>query len=190
MQIFSLWCVSPKATGGLNFTTDNVGKILGISGANYAFLQNPLFSTIRASLHELQPLDIASTGTSALRCWPVWFFSYVSDQGLHSLTSFPLKLLFKVLEFISRLISPFHMDINCPSGLSVYGLVSGSLQLMLPNFYFWWVCVIMGVPKRFCFDGIPNPHLSTFSKFLGTDDDNTGTGSKTKAAILPIKSCV
>jgi hypothetical protein len=38
VQIFSLWCVSPKATGGLNFTTDNVGKILGISGANYAFL--------------------------------------------------------------------------------------------------------------------------------------------------------
>lgn len=127
MQIFSLWCVSPKATGGLNFTTNNVGKILGISGANYAFLQNPLFSTRRASLHELPPLDIASTGTSALRCWPVWFFSYFSDQGLHSLTSFPLKLLFKVLEFVSTLILLFHMDINCHSGLSVYGLVSGSL---------------------------------------------------------------
>ncbi len=148
MQIFSLWCVSPKATGGLNFTTDNVGKILGISGANYAFLQNPLFSTRRASLHELPPLDIASTGTSALRCWPVWFFSYVSDQGLHSLTSFPLKLLIKVLEFVSTLISRFHMDINCHSGLSVYGLVSGSLQLMLSNFYFWWVCVMMGCSKK------------------------------------------
>ncbi len=148
MQIFSLWCVSPKATGGLNFTTDNVGKILGISGANYAFLQNPLFSTIRASLHKLPPLDIASTSTSASRCWPVWFFSYVSDQGLHSLTSFPLKSLFNVLEFVSSLILPFHMDINCHSGLSVYGLVSGSLQLMLPNFYIWWVCVMMGCSKK------------------------------------------
>ncbi len=148
MQIFSLWCVSPKATGGLNFTTDNVGNILGISGANYAFLRNPVFSTIRTSLHELPPLDIAPTGTSALRCWPVWFFSYVSDQGLHSLTSFPLKLLFKVLEFVSTLVLPFHMDINCHTGLSVYGLVSGSLQLMLSNFYFWWVCVMMGCSKK------------------------------------------
>jgi hypothetical protein len=112
------------------------------------FCKNPLFSTIRASLHELPPLDIASTGTSALRCWPVWFFSYVSDQGLHSLTSFPLKLLVKVLEFVSILILPFHMDINCHSGLSVYGLVSGSLQLMLPNFYFWWVCVMTGCSKK------------------------------------------
>ncbi len=53
----------------------------------------PVFSTIRASLHELPPVDIAPTGTSALRCWSVWSFSYVSNQGLHSLTSFPLKTI-------------------------------------------------------------------------------------------------
>jgi hypothetical protein len=32
MQIFSLWCVSPTSTGGLSFTTADVGEVLAISG--------------------------------------------------------------------------------------------------------------------------------------------------------------
>jgi hypothetical protein len=32
MQIFSLWCVSPKAKGGLGFTTADVGTLLALSG--------------------------------------------------------------------------------------------------------------------------------------------------------------
>jgi hypothetical protein len=34
MQIFSLWCVSPTSTGGLSFTTADVGEVLAISGTN------------------------------------------------------------------------------------------------------------------------------------------------------------
>lgn len=32
MQIFALWAVSPKITGGLSFTTTDVGNILAVSG--------------------------------------------------------------------------------------------------------------------------------------------------------------
>ncbi|KAL5061931.1 hypothetical protein RYX36_023668 [Vicia faba] len=32
-EVFSLWCVSPPSLGGLNFTTDDVGNVLAISGA-------------------------------------------------------------------------------------------------------------------------------------------------------------
>ncbi|CAK9236620.1 unnamed protein product [Sphagnum troendelagicum] len=32
IEVFSLWCVSPKSTGGLGFTTADVGQILGLSG--------------------------------------------------------------------------------------------------------------------------------------------------------------
>jgi hypothetical protein len=32
IEVFSLWCVSPKANGGLGFTTADVGEILGLSG--------------------------------------------------------------------------------------------------------------------------------------------------------------
>ncbi|ESW05363.1 hypothetical protein PHAVU_011G173400 [Phaseolus vulgaris] len=32
LEVFSLWAVSPQRFGGLNFTTDNVGNVLSISG--------------------------------------------------------------------------------------------------------------------------------------------------------------
>ncbi|CAK9882399.1 unnamed protein product [Sphagnum jensenii] len=32
VEVFSLWCVSPKSNGGLGFTTADVGQILGLSG--------------------------------------------------------------------------------------------------------------------------------------------------------------
>jgi hypothetical protein len=33
VEVFSLWCVSPKSNGGLGFTTADVGEILGLSGS-------------------------------------------------------------------------------------------------------------------------------------------------------------
>ena len=32
LQIFSLWAVSPKKYGGLNYTTTDVGEVLSITG--------------------------------------------------------------------------------------------------------------------------------------------------------------
>jgi hypothetical protein len=32
IQVFSLWCISPRSNGGLSFTTVDVGNVLSISG--------------------------------------------------------------------------------------------------------------------------------------------------------------
>ncbi|KAK4285263.1 hypothetical protein QN277_001989 [Acacia crassicarpa] len=40
-EVFSLWAVSPLELGGLNFTTDDVGDVLSISG--FALLLNQIF---------------------------------------------------------------------------------------------------------------------------------------------------
>ncbi|XP_076901263.1 protein ZINC INDUCED FACILITATOR-LIKE 1-like [Bidens hawaiensis] len=42
-EIFSLWAESPKSLGGLNYTTDNVGTILSISGMGLMFFQTALY---------------------------------------------------------------------------------------------------------------------------------------------------
>lgn len=34
LQVFPLWAVSPLKLGGLNYTTDDVGKVLSISGTS------------------------------------------------------------------------------------------------------------------------------------------------------------
>ncbi|XP_076901272.1 protein ZINC INDUCED FACILITATOR-LIKE 1-like isoform X3 [Bidens hawaiensis] len=42
-EIFSLWAVSPKSLGGLNYTTKDVGTVLSITGAGLLLFQTPLY---------------------------------------------------------------------------------------------------------------------------------------------------
>ncbi|XP_058766676.1 protein ZINC INDUCED FACILITATOR-LIKE 1-like isoform X2 [Vicia villosa] len=42
-EVFSLWCVSPPSLGGLNFTTDDVGNVLAISGLALVIYQLTLY---------------------------------------------------------------------------------------------------------------------------------------------------
>ncbi|KAH1217383.1 Protein ZINC INDUCED FACILITATOR-LIKE 1 [Glycine max] len=42
-EVFSLWAVSPQRLGGLNFTTDNVGDVLSISGLALIIYQLTLY---------------------------------------------------------------------------------------------------------------------------------------------------
>ncbi|CAM6011815.1 unnamed protein product [Sphagnum balticum] len=81
-EIFSLWCVSPKATGGLNFTTDNVGNILGISGFALIIFQILIFPHLANSLGLMMttrvsavlsvPLILAYPIISTLHGWVLW----------------------------------------------------------------------------------------------------------------------
>ncbi|CAK9856127.1 unnamed protein product [Sphagnum jensenii] len=81
-EIFSLWCVSPKATGGLNFTTDNVGKILGISGFALMIFQILIFPHLANSLGLMMttrvpavlsvPLILAYPLIATLHGWVLW----------------------------------------------------------------------------------------------------------------------
>ncbi|KAH9545527.1 hypothetical protein CY35_12G052400 [Sphagnum magellanicum] len=81
-EIFSLWCVSPKATGGLNFTTNNVGKILGISGFALMVFQILIFPHLANSLGLMMatwvpavlsvPLILAYPIIATLHGWVLW----------------------------------------------------------------------------------------------------------------------
>ncbi|KAK9067477.1 hypothetical protein SSX86_014807 [Deinandra increscens subsp. villosa] len=42
-EIFSLWAVSPKSLGGLNYTTVDVGTVLSLTGVGLLFLQSTLY---------------------------------------------------------------------------------------------------------------------------------------------------
>ncbi|XP_076927069.1 protein ZINC INDUCED FACILITATOR-LIKE 1-like [Bidens hawaiensis] len=42
-EVFSLWAESPKSLGGLNYTTDDVGMVLSISGMGLLFFQTALY---------------------------------------------------------------------------------------------------------------------------------------------------
>lgn len=46
MQIFSLWCVSPKAKGGLGFTTADVGTLLALSGTEVFYYYIDIYNLL------------------------------------------------------------------------------------------------------------------------------------------------
>ncbi|QHO04831.1 hypothetical protein HN873_072805 [Arachis hypogaea] len=46
-EVFSLWAVSPRRLGGLNFTTDNVGTVLAISGIAIIIYQLTLYPMVQ-----------------------------------------------------------------------------------------------------------------------------------------------
>jgi hypothetical protein len=81
-EIFSLWCVTPKSTGGLNFTTDNVGKVLGISGFALIVFQILIFPHLANFLGPIMttrlpavlsvPLILAYPGIATLHGWVLW----------------------------------------------------------------------------------------------------------------------
>ncbi|CAM6033384.1 unnamed protein product, partial [Sphagnum compactum] len=81
-EIFSLWCVTPKSTGGLNFTTDNVGKVLGISGFALMVFQILIFPHLANFLGPIMttrvpavlsvPLILAYPGITILHGWVLW----------------------------------------------------------------------------------------------------------------------
>ncbi|XP_050882511.1 protein ZINC INDUCED FACILITATOR-LIKE 1 isoform X6 [Lathyrus oleraceus] len=45
-EVFSLWAVSPRRLGGLDFTTDNVGDVLAISGIGLIVYQLSLYPSL------------------------------------------------------------------------------------------------------------------------------------------------
>ncbi|KAK7322523.1 hypothetical protein VNO77_25907 [Canavalia gladiata] len=46
-EVFSLWAVSPRKLGGLNFTTDDVGNVLAISGLSIIIFQLGIYQSLQ-----------------------------------------------------------------------------------------------------------------------------------------------
>ncbi|RZC64214.1 hypothetical protein C5167_025986 [Papaver somniferum] len=53
-EIFSLWAVSPKKFGGLNYSTDNVGEVLSVTGAGLFLFQLAIFPKVERILGPLK----------------------------------------------------------------------------------------------------------------------------------------
>ncbi|XP_061344199.1 protein ZINC INDUCED FACILITATOR 1-like isoform X2 [Gastrolobium bilobum] len=55
-EVFSLWAVSPRRLGGLNFSTDDVGNVLAISGLAIIIYQVTLYQSVQKAFG---PVSIA-----------------------------------------------------------------------------------------------------------------------------------
>ncbi|KAL2326214.1 hypothetical protein Fmac_025272 [Flemingia macrophylla] len=55
-EVFSLWAVSPQRLGGLNFTTDDVGNVLSITGLSLIIYQLTIYPSVEKAIG---PIGIA-----------------------------------------------------------------------------------------------------------------------------------
>ncbi|XP_054816244.1 protein ZINC INDUCED FACILITATOR-LIKE 1-like isoform X2 [Prosopis cineraria] len=65
-EVFSLWAVSPLELGGLNFTTDDVGDVLSISGFALLFYQIFIYPTMEKACGTINLARIAAVLTMPL----------------------------------------------------------------------------------------------------------------------------
>ncbi|ESW05557.1 hypothetical protein PHAVU_011G189500 [Phaseolus vulgaris] len=85
-EIFSLWAVSPPKLGGLNFTTNDVGNILSISGLALIIYQLTLFPCVEKASGAIGIARISSMlSIPLLQSYP--FIALLSGLALHIVLS-------------------------------------------------------------------------------------------------------
>ncbi|XP_054795512.1 protein ZINC INDUCED FACILITATOR-LIKE 1-like isoform X1 [Prosopis cineraria] len=81
-EVFSLWAVSPLELGGLNFTTDDVGDVLSISGFALLLCQIFLYSPMEKAFGPINLARIAAAlSIPLLQSYP--FIAMLSGFTLH-----------------------------------------------------------------------------------------------------------
>ncbi|KAG5150130.1 hypothetical protein JHK82_017011 [Glycine max] len=71
-EIFSLWALSPLRLGGLNFTTDDVGNVLAISGLAILVFQLTLYRLVQKACGPVALVRIAGVlSIPLLQCYPL-----------------------------------------------------------------------------------------------------------------------
>ncbi|KAE9592773.1 putative major facilitator superfamily [Lupinus albus] len=79
-EVFSLWAVSPRRLGGLNFTTDDVGNVLSISGLALIIYQAILYPFVQKAFGMIGMARISGVRFCKLLCFNVSlfvFFQYI-----------------------------------------------------------------------------------------------------------------
>ncbi|XP_057503409.1 protein ZINC INDUCED FACILITATOR-LIKE 1-like isoform X1 [Actinidia eriantha] len=95
-EIFSLWAESPRRTGGLGFTTDNVGTILAISGCGLLVFQIFVYPFVEKLLGPIMVSRLAGLlSIPLLTCYP-----YMS-----MLTGLSLTLLINCASVLKNIFS-------------------------------------------------------------------------------------
>ncbi|XP_028803350.1 protein ZINC INDUCED FACILITATOR-LIKE 1-like isoform X1 [Neltuma alba] len=83
-EVFSLWAVSPLRLGGLNFTTNDVGNVLSISGFALLMYQLSLYPTVEKACGTVRLAHISGAiSIPLLQSYP--FIALLSGFTLHLL---------------------------------------------------------------------------------------------------------
>ncbi|KAK7343001.1 hypothetical protein VNO80_25962 [Phaseolus coccineus] len=86
LEVFSLWAVSPQWFGGLNFTTDNVGNVLSISGLALIIYQLTIYPYVERASGPISLARISSIlSIPLLQSYP--FIALLSGLALYIVLS-------------------------------------------------------------------------------------------------------
>ncbi|XP_061351058.1 protein ZINC INDUCED FACILITATOR 1-like [Gastrolobium bilobum] len=95
-EVFSLWAVSPRRLGGLNFSTDDVGNVLAISGFALIIYQVTLYQSVQKAFG---PVSIARI--SGVLSIPL----LQSYPFIAMLSGFSLYLVMNIASILANLLS-------------------------------------------------------------------------------------
>ncbi|XP_047161107.1 protein ZINC INDUCED FACILITATOR-LIKE 1-like isoform X1 [Vigna umbellata] len=86
LEVFSLWAVSPQRLGGLNFTTDDVGNVLSISGLSLIIYQIGIYPLVEKAAGPISVARVSSILTiPLLQSYP--FIALLSGLALYVVLS-------------------------------------------------------------------------------------------------------
>ncbi|KAI5406156.1 hypothetical protein KIW84_052771 [Lathyrus oleraceus] len=101
-EVFSLWAVSPRRLGGLNFTTNDVGNVMAISGFAMMIYQLALYPSLQKACG---PVNLARiTGALSiplLQSYP--FMTLLSGSTLYLVLN--IASILRYLMFVSEDLS-------------------------------------------------------------------------------------
>ncbi|KAF5791044.1 hypothetical protein HanXRQr2_Chr09g0390211 [Helianthus annuus] len=104
-EIFSLWAESPKSLGGLNYTTDDVGMVLSITGACLLLSQTTFFPIAERIFGPIMIARISGVLSIPL----LTTYPYIA-----LLTGFMLTFTLNLASIVKNVLSvSFYMKIDC-----------------------------------------------------------------------------
>ncbi|XP_020202502.1 protein ZINC INDUCED FACILITATOR-LIKE 1 isoform X1 [Cajanus cajan] len=94
-EVFSLWALSPRRLGGLNFTTDGVGIVLAISGVAILIYQLTLYRSVQKAYGPITLVRITGVlSIPLLQCYPF----------MTMLSGFTLDLVINIASILKNLM--------------------------------------------------------------------------------------
>ncbi|KAL5148082.1 Protein ZINC INDUCED FACILITATOR-LIKE 1 [Glycine soja] len=98
-EIFSLWALSPLRLGGLNFTTDDVGNVLAISGLAILVFQLTLYRLVQKACGPVALVRIAGVlSIPLLQCYPL----------MTMLSGFTLDIVINIASILKNVLIEQH----------------------------------------------------------------------------------
>ncbi|XP_020202503.1 protein ZINC INDUCED FACILITATOR-LIKE 1 isoform X2 [Cajanus cajan] len=95
LPVFSLWALSPRRLGGLNFTTDGVGIVLAISGVAILIYQLTLYRSVQKAYGPITLVRITGVlSIPLLQCYPF----------MTMLSGFTLDLVINIASILKNLM--------------------------------------------------------------------------------------